>query len=193
MSAQALAADGASTATGRTAWRLAAIVIFLGLPLGAAALAGFAAMAGSESSEVADHAEDTARAIIHQLDRKPATQKPVDTSALYLSSPSASLARAELQALAGRLIEAGGGRIIEMQSTDAAEPDASGHVCVDVTFDAANAGLLESLYAAETGLPLLPVPRLEARAETAVEGQIDSGGPLRVTMTVQGSWKALAP
>lgn len=194
MAAGAAMPRSASADGARTGWRIAAIILFLGLPLAAAGLAGFALTDGLDAAQVADHAEATAQAIIHQLDRRPGSrQQPLDTTARYLASANAGLARAELQALAGRLVERGGGRVIELQSTDPGEADPANHVSVDVTFDVSNAGLLDILYAAETGLPLLTVPRLDARSETAADGSTAAGQVLHVTMTLQGTWKGAAP
>lgn len=194
MAAEAAATRSAQAGGGQAGWRIAAILLFLGVPFAAAGLAGFALTEGLDSAQVADHAEETARAIIHQLDRRPgARQQPVDTAARFLASANAGLARAELQALAGRLVEQGGGRVIELQSMDPGEADPANHVSIDVTFAVSNAGLLDILYAAETGLPLLTVPRLDVRSETATDGSAAAGQVLHVTMTLQGTWKGGAP
>lgn len=194
MAAEAATDGSAATGTGRTGGRLAALLLFLGLPLAAAGVAGVAITDGLDASQIADHAAETARAIVHQLDRRPgAAQESMDTTARYLASANASLARAELQALAGRLVEHGGGRVIELQSMDTAEADPANHVSIDVTFDVGNAGLLDILYDAETGLPLLTVPRLDLRSEAAADGGAGAGQLLHATMTLQGTWKGTAP
>jgi hypothetical protein len=175
------------TAPRRSLWRLAAIGLFLGLPLGCAAVAGLALTAGAESNEIADHADATARAIVHQLDRKSDVAESANgTAALYLASANASLARAELQALAGRLIDGAGGRLVEVRPADEAGTEPSGRVSIEIALATTNAGLLDLLYAIETGLPLLTVPRLDATAS-------GSGDELQVTLTLEGRWKGAAP
>jgi hypothetical protein len=176
----------AATDSRHRLWRLAAIGLFLGVPLACGSVAVLAVMDGSAANQVADHADDTARAIVHQLDHKPQADHAADAAALYLASSTASLARAELQALAARLIEDAGGRVVEIRPSEDTTSDPAGGVSVEVALTISNGGLLDLLYAAETGLPLLTVPRLEASA-----GQ--DGGDLQVTLTLDGRWKSAGP
>ncbi|MCW6508823.1 type II secretion system protein GspM [Lichenifustis flavocetrariae] len=175
-------------------WRLAAIGLFLGLPLLLAVVAGLNLAAASDASESADRAEATARTIVRQVERaRTGPENASDLSSIYLASPNVSLARAELQAMTAKLVETAGAHLIETQSVEATEQTAAGRISVQLTLDISNPGLLDLLYAIETSVPLLTVPDLNARAEADPESKADGSGLLRVTMTVQGAWKALAP
>ena len=184
----------ASPETKTQAWRIGALVLFIGLPLLLAGLAIENLAEASQSGELAARKTATTTAIVAQIEKHRAHHaKPVDTASLYLSSTSASLARADIQALTTRLVGEAGGRVVETQLTETPEQDADGTVSIEVSLDIDNKGLRDLLYAAESGLPLLTISDLSVQPASA---QGDEGGAapgqLKVQMTLQGHWRRTA-
>ena len=176
------------------AWRIGALVLFLGLPLAATGLAIENFAEASQSEALAQRKATTTAAIVAQIEKHRARHvKPVDTASLYLASTSASLARADVQALATRLVGEAGGRVVETQLVETPEQDADGVVAIEVSLEIDNKGLRDLLYNVESGLPLLTVSDLSIQPASA---QGDEGaatpGQLKVQMTVQGHWRKAA-
>ena len=183
-----------SSQTKTQAWRIGALALFLGLPLILAGLAIENLAEASQSDDLAQHKAATTAAIVAQVEKHRARHgKPVDTASLYLASASGSLARADLQALAIRLVSEAGGRIDETQLVETPEQDEDGTVAIQVSLDIDNKGLRDLLYAVESGLPLLSVSDLSVEQASA---QGDDGaavpGQLKVQMTMQGHWRKAA-
>lgn len=174
------------------ALRLGALALFCGVPLllGAAAIANLTEAA--QSNDIARRKAATTAAIVAQIEKHRARGlKPVDVSALYLASASASLARAEIQALATKLVGEAGGRVSEVQLVETPEQDADGTVAIEVALDIDNKGLRDLLYAIEAGLPLMTVSDLTAThaGTQGDEAGGDAPGRLKVQMTLQGHWR----
>lgn len=175
-------------------WRIGAIVLLLGIPLALAALAIGNLAEASQSNELAQRKSMTTAVIVAQIEKHRARHtKPVDTASLYLASASASLARADIQALATRLVDEAGGRVVETQLVETSEQDADGTVAIEVSLEIDNKGLRDLLYAVESGLPLLSVSDLSIQP-AAAQGEESSvtPGQLKAQMTVQGHWRKAA-
>lgn len=177
----------------RRNWRIAAVSLFLGLPIAMVAVTGFNLLAWRESADLVSRQE----ALLVQLDARLARASAgqgaaVDTRAIYLPATSRPLAGADLQQRLVSAVDAAGGRVIETQLVDeeaAAEPDG---IRLRATFDVDNDGLLRLLHGLETGLPLMTIDTVTARQlptrdETSAENPI-----LRVDLVVRAYWKAEA-
>ncbi len=164
------------------------MALFCGVPLLLAALAVGNLVEAFAARAVAARQNATAAQIVKQVaERQARRPRPQDTSSLFLSAASASLARAELQERAGRFVEAAGGHLEEAQFTSTPEQEAEGTVAIQLSLTIDNNGLRDLLYAIETATPLLAATELSARpnnAQTAgVEGQAHL---LHVDLTVEG-------
>ena len=173
-------------------WRFGAVALFCGLPLLLVALVVGNLAEASASREVAARSDATAAQIVKEVAKRQAHRlQPQDTTALYLSAASPSLARAELQERAGRFVEAAGGHLEEAQFTSTPEQEADGTVAIQLSLSIGNAGLRDLLYAVETATPLLDATDLSAKpigAQNAMNaGQ--AGGLLHVDLTVQGHFR----
>jgi general secretion pathway protein M len=115
---------------------------------------------------------------------------PRDSARLYLASPSASLARAELLSLLDRLIDEAKGRSVETQMAPEDGVGAPQRIALQATLDIENDGLADLLHAIETGLPVLNVDEVTV----APAPRAERSGPLvlRVTLVIHGYWKAKA-
>ena len=175
-------------------WRIGALVLFLGLPLVLGGLAIENLAEASQSDELTARKTATTKAIVAQVEKHRAHHtKPVDTNSLYLASTSASLARADVQALATRLVGEAGGRVVETQLVETPEQDADGTVAIEVSLDIDNKGLRDLLYAVESGLPLLTVSDLSVQPASAQGDESGAApGQLKVQMSVQGHWRKAA-
>ena len=180
-----------SAQTRTTAWRVGALALFVGFPL---LLVGGVVSNLTEATQADDLAARkaaTTAAIVAQIEKHRLHRaKPVDTATLYLASTSSSLARAEIQALATRLVTEAGGRVLEVQLVETPEQEADGTVAIEVALDVDNKGLRDLLYAVESGLPLLTVSDLNVQ-QANMQGDEGAGptGQLRVQMTVQAHWR----
>ena len=172
-------------------WRLASLALFCGLPLLLLGLIVSNVTDATQADEQASQARATASAIVAQLEKHRArVVTPLDTASLYLTSASGSLASAEIQERATRLVEAAGGHLAEVQLTATPEQEADGAVAIQLSLDIDNKGLLDLLYAVESGLPLLTVTDVDVHKSTDQGDDRASGdGALRVEMTVRGHWR----
>lgn len=180
-----------SARTWRQAWRFGSIAFFCGLPLLLLGLAVSNVVEATQADGLAARQKAIYAAIVAQLEKHRARAgTPVDTATLYLTSASGSLARAEIQERATKLVAEAGGHIAEVQLTATPEQEADGTVAIQLSLDIDNKGLLDLLYATETGLPLLDVTDLSAHRNSGQsEDAVSEGGSLRVEMTVRGHWR----
>lgn len=174
--------------TARLAWRLCAIAVFCVMPVLLVGLALSNLMDATQASEQASRKREVTAKIVAQIEKhRSRIATPVDPRKFYLASGSDTLARAEIQERAAKLTEQAGGRIIEMQLTGTPEQEAAGAVAIQVSLDIDNKGLLDLLYAVESGLPLLDVTSLSVQTNA---GRPSLGGSaLHVDMTVRGHWR----
>ena len=151
--------------------RLVAVALFCGLPLILLALVVGNLAEIVTSRELAAEQDATAAQMVKEVAKRRARQPtPQDTSALFLTAASASLARAELEERATRFVETAGGHLEEAQFTDSPEQEVGGTVAMQLSFTIDNNGLRDLLYAVETATPLLNVSELQVRpvdAQTA--------------------------
>lgn len=174
-------------------WRYGALAFFCGLPLLLVALTISNIMEASAAREVAERQQTTLSQIIAQIAKhRTHAMTPEDTASLYLQSASASLARAEIQDKASRLVDGAGGHLVEAQFTSTPEQEEDGTVAVQLTLDIENKGLFNLLYAVETALPLLDATDLnahKANSQNEGSGGMVASGPLRIELTVQGHFR----
>lgn len=180
-----------SARTKSLAWRLGSIAFFCGLPLLLLVLVGSNLMQAADANDLAARQKATLTQIVTKLaTRRSRDLTSEDKASLYLASPTPSLARAEIQARASKLVDAAGGHFAEAQVTGTPEQEADGTVAIQLALDIDNKGLLDLLYALEAGLPLLDVTDLSART---TNGQTDEQpiehALMHVEMTVQGHFR----
>lgn len=169
--------------------RAAALLVFLGLPIllgGLAASTLIQALALSE--ETGAKAEVLAQMRTQMKARLSARATSLDVTPIYLASPSAGLARAELLSLLGRLIDAADGRVVETQMVSEESTGPSERIALQATLDIGNDGLADLLHAIETGLPVLDVD--EVTMVRAPRGERSGPLLLRVTLVVHGYRKS---
>ena len=177
-------------------WRYGSVLLFCGLPLLLLGLAVFDLIDASEARDDAARQQATLSQIVAQLARhRPRTPTPAETASLYLASTSASLARAELQDRAIKLVARTGGTLAEAQIVSTPEQENDGAVAIQLTLTIGNEGLRDLLYGVEAGLPLLDVTDLSVdwddQSNEAVTTDERPGGArmLHVELTVRGHWK----
>ena len=175
-------------------WRYGALLLFCGGPLLLLGI-GFENLANAwATGDLAGRQQSTLSQIITQVAKHRARGlAPADTRSMFLKSPSASLARSELQAMTTRLAGAAGGHLIEAQFTSTPEQEAGGAVAIQLSLTIDNKGLFDLLWDVESRMPLLEVTDLSVRREGDLNdgdgGGMVAGGPLRVDLTIQGHWK----
>ncbi|GJE19345.1 type II secretion system protein GspM [Methylobacterium marchantiae] len=168
--------------------RAAALLVFLGLPvlLGAVAVTALVQAIGQTGEITAK--EDILAQMRTQIEVRLSGRSTLrDVTPVYLASPSASLARAELLSLLGRLIDAADGRLVETQMVSDQGAESSGRIALQTILDIDNDGLADLLHAIETGLPLLSVH--EVTMTRAPRGERSGPTLLRVTLVVHGYWR----
>lgn len=181
-------------ATKARLWRYGSLGLFLGVPLLLLALAMSNLIEASQARAMAARQQGVLAQLVAQANRRGARSlTPAETASLFLASTSNSLARAELQERATKLVGQAGGRLKEAQFTATPEQEADGTVAIQLSLDVDNKGLLDLLYAVETSVPLLTVSDLSARTNDGQNEDRPSGnGLLHVDMTVQGHWRKAA-
>jgi len=185
----------------RTGLLIGAAALFVAAPIVAVALTGLNLVSALEQDARAEAQE----AVLGQIQRriaagaKGAVGPGGDASAIYLTAPSATLAKAELQQLVGRLVEQGSGRLIEARGGDEeAGQDGGaqggraqdGRVQLQVTMEATNESMFDILYEIETGTPLLSIEQIGIRKVATRTDAPDADPALRVTILVRGHWSA---
>lgn len=175
-------------------WRYGALLLFCGGPLLLLGLGVQNLASAWATRDLTARQQSTLSQIVTQVARHRARGlAPSDTRSMFLKSPSASLARSEIQALTTRLAGTDGGHLIEAQFTSTPEQEAGGTVAIQLSLTIDNKGLFDLLWDVESRMPLLDVTDLSVRREGDLNegdgGGIAAGGPLRVDLTIQGHWK----
>ncbi|KQP15361.1 type II secretion system protein GspM [Methylobacterium sp. Leaf93] len=171
--------------------RAAALLVFLGLPVLFGGIAVTALVqARTQSGETTAKADLLAQIRAQMKARLSGRAALRDPAPLYLASPSASLARAELLSLLGRLIDEAEGRLVETQMAPEEGNGPSERIALQTTLDIGNDGLADLLHAIETGLPVLNVD--EVTVVRAMRAERSDPVTLRVTLVIHGYWKAKA-
>lgn len=171
-------------------WRYGAILLFCGVPLLMLGLSILNVIDASEARGEAARQTVTLSQIVKQVARHGTrTLTAADTATLYLASASGSLARAEIQDRATKLVLQAGGAVVETQIVGTPEQEADGTVAVQLTLTIDNKGLRDLLYDTETGLPLLDVSDLAIDRDDQDAGETLAARPLHIQMTLQGHWR----
>lgn len=156
--------NGAGASSGRL--RLAAVLVFAGLPALLLALAG-----ASLSGIVAGRARIAeSRTLLAALSARLDVLDPegrLDTSRLYLDGATASLAAADLRTRLVAAIAEAGGRLAETRGVDLPPEGEPNAVLLGASFDIDNAGLARLLRTLEAGMPLIEVASLALRRTDA--------------------------
>ena len=170
----------------RRGLRIPATLVFIGLPLVVLALTALNVVRALEVGDTLALREAELAPLERRLARDGTAPGVLDdTEAVWLPGDSPSLAAALLQQRLVDLISATSSRVVEVQGLDAGRSDADANdVVLRITYDATNTGLLATLHAIETGLPLIEVMELSiAQAGAATSGEDPL---LRIDLTVRG-------
>lgn len=163
--------------------RIAAVLVYVGVPLAAAATTAVNVVRAMEISAATEQRAVELAPLEARLARggRPAGD---DLAAVWLPGETKALAAAALQQRIAELIEDVAARVIEVQELGVDEgPD----VLMRVTYDASNDALIRSLLGVEAGLPLLDVTALDVAAQRGSEEDAATDDPtLRVGLTVRG-------
>lgn len=178
---------------GRPTLLFGALALFVAAPIAAAALTGFNLLRSSDLDTRAAAQEE----VLGQIERRIAAQAAGarngrDMAAIYVDAPSATLAKAELQQLIGKVVERAAARLVEVRGQDDEAPQEDGRIELQVTMDASNESLFKTLYEIETGLPLLSAEQIGIRKAASRTGTPDIDPVLRVTLLVRGHWRGAA-
>ena len=169
-------------------WRYGSLALFCGVPLLLVALIVSNLIEASQARGIADRQEAVLTQLVAQASKRGSRSlTPAEAASLYLASTSDSLARAELQERATKLVLQSGGRLAEAQFTGTPEQEADGTIAIQLSLDIDNKGLLDLLYAIETSVPLMTVSDLSARTNNGQsEERPGDAGLLHVDVTVEG-------
>ena len=166
--------------------RMAAVLVYLGVPLVAAAATAFNLVRGAEIAAAAEARGGELALLEARLGREPAAAGD-ELVSVWLPGETRALAAAGLQERLAALLDEVQARVIEVQELEVEEgPD----VLMRVTFDATNAALIASLIGVEGALPLIEVTGLDVSAQRAGENGRGDDPTLRVSLTVRGFRKA---
>lgn len=107
------------------------------------------------------------------------------THSVFLDAAAPGLARAEMQRRLSALVDAAGGRLIEVRGEDEADDGRS--VLLRASLDIANDGLFDLLARIEAGMPLLTVEAINIRTQAGRAAAADDPQPtLRVALAIRG-------
>lgn len=178
----------------RTTLRLASILVFLAVPIAAAAFAVTLGLAWQEDEQLIERQEMLLRQLDMRLARVGADGAVVvDTRPIYLPARNRPLAGAALQTLIATRIAEAGGKLIEAQPIDEDTEAPADAIDLKVTFDVVNAGFLGLLHGLETGLPLVTVEALDVRRLPTQDETAAVDDPvLRIDLTIRAYFKAEA-
>ena len=169
------------------------VAVFIGLPLLLAALTLDRLAAWWEAGT----ATDEGRARIGQIEArirrlaadqvkagdKDGTEAPARS--VFLDAAAPGLARAEMQRRLSALVDAAGGRLIEVRGEDEADDGRS--VLLRASLDIANDGLFDLLATIEAGMPLLTVESINIRTQAGRGAAAEDPQPiLRVALAIRG-------
>lgn len=185
-----MTASGRATAPPNRLWRLTALLAFALLPLVLIGVSVSNLIDGLEARGAARRDQATLSTIVAKLSHGRADRlSPEDIAKLYLASNTDSLAAAELQTRATDLVRDAGGRLNEVQATDVSNQKSDTAVSLLLSLDIDNAGLLDLVYAVETGLPLMDVTDLNIRRMDRGDAMGTGPSQLKVDMTVAARWR----
>lgn len=170
------------------------VAVFVGLPLLLAALTLDRLAAWWEASDGIEENRTRTTQIEARIRRLAAEQakaregegaEAAQTRSVFLDAAAPGLARAEMQRRLSALVDAAGGRLIEVRGEDEADDGRS--VLLRASLDIANDGLFDLLATIEAGMPLLTVESINIRTQagrgTAVE---DPQPTLRIALAIRG-------
>ncbi|PYE35115.1 type II secretion system (T2SS) protein M subtype b [Rhizobium sp. PP-F2F-G38] len=176
------------------AFRLSAILVFIGLPALFTTLGVLNYLQIAEDRLTVEEATRQAATLERRLASIPASTGDT-TPSLTIEGSSRTAAIARLQQSILDAIVAAPGRIIETAVSESTlaegEGEGSDEIAVTTTFDIDNDGLLRLLYQLESGLPLMTVESLSIRRLPDAEGESPGDNAqirLRVDMAIGARW-----
>lgn len=176
-----------------------AIAVFVGLPLLLAALTLDRLAAWWDASEAVEESRSRIGQIEARIRRLAVEQarlregggegggegKVARTRSVFLDAAAPGLARAEMQRRLSALVDAAGGRLIEVRGED--EADDGRTVLLRASLDIGNDGLFDLLARIEAGMPLLTVESINIRTQAGRAAAADDPQPtLRVALALRG-------
>lgn len=176
-----------------------AVAVFVGLPLLLAALTLDRLAAWWDASEAVEESRSRIGQIEARIRRLAVEQarlregggegggegKVARTRSVFLDAAAPGLARAEMQRRLSALVDAAGGRLIEVRGED--EADDGRTVLLRASLDIGNDGLFDLLARIEAGMPLLTVESINIRTQAGRAAAADDPQPtLRVALALRG-------
>lgn len=169
-------------------YRLVALLLFIGLPVVLGAFTVLNLLQIDEDRFTILEKEARLSMMSRRLNAPAADGTPIDLASIYVTGVSRTLASANLQQQLVNSIFAAAGRLVETVSVDPVDPvDPEEAIRLKATLDIENDGLLQLLYALESGVPLIDVETLSIRNISS--GESAETPSLRVDMTVSGHWR----
>jgi hypothetical protein len=180
-----------------------AVAVFVGLPLLLAALTLDRLAAWWDASDAVEESRTRIGQIEARIRRLAVEQarlreggeegggegegegKVARTRSVFLDAAAPGLARAEMQRRLSALVDAAGGRLIEVRGED--EADDGRTVLLRASLDIGNDGLFDLLARIEAGMPLLTVESINIRTQAGRAAAADDPQPtLRVALALRG-------
>lgn len=166
-----------------------ALVVFVGLPLALAGLAGANLVRLAATEDVIGRQQALIGEIDRRLGRLGNGGAVLDTSSIYLKAGGAAIAAADLQRMLTADVRKAGGSVVESQVEPPPDGAPADQVSLRLTVDIDNGGLAGLLGDIEGGLPLLFVDAASIR-ELDRGGGTDATEPrLRAELTIRAAWK----
>lgn len=170
------------------------VAVFVGLPLLLAALTFDRLSAWWDATGTIEESRIRIGQIEARIRRLAAEQakareaegaEAIRTHSIYLDAAAPGLARAEMQRRLSALVDAAGGRLIEVRGEDEADDGRS--VLLRASLDIANDGLFDLLATLEAGMPLLTVESINIRTQAGRGAAVEDPQPtLRVALAIRG-------
>lgn len=170
------------------------VAVFVGLPLLLAALTFDRLSAWWDATGTIEESRARIGQIEARIRRLAAEQakareaegaEATRTHSIYLDAAAPGLARAEMQRRLSALVDAAGGRLIEVRGEDEADDGRS--VLLRASLDIANDGLFDLLATLEAGMPLLTVESINIRTQAGRGAAVEDPQPtLRVALAIRG-------
>ncbi|GAB6844416.1 general secretion pathway protein M [Methylorubrum rhodinum] len=176
-----------------------AVAVFVGLPLLLAALTLDRLAAWWDASDAVEESRTRIGQIEARIRRLAVEQARLRegrgegggegdvarTRSVFLDAAAPGLARAEMQRRLSALVDAAGGRLIEVRGED--EADDGRTVLLRASLDIGNDGLFDLLARIEAGMPLLTVESINIRTQAGRAAAADDPQPtLRVALALRG-------